>query len=372
MQTQSPIPPVVEEEEKSRLDLWKESVGRVFKLTTKSYGIRTVVYTQVMAVTETENPGDFDVQVSCVEITARVLSSKRAHSSMCKEGTIHHDAESLLLPSGFGEKCPVAEFEYIAGAILAHATSCLDRVMQPDPDDKTSIDIPIDLPHLKLTVMEASLVRNSPFLIKDLYFLTANSVLAAIESINQELQRASRNMRLTDAADSVYVEQKNEAVLSLREKLKNASLEPIAQRGRTQPAETCDPISLLKQSTPAFPVQANGAKGGEAKEAKAAAPGRRSELAPLQIDSIALALLGKPSASQLSWESPNPSKEGAVFRIGQEHGLLQFVRWAHVSGRSASEPEAAGKKLRAFFNGYENAYTGPDKSGVYPLLKPIF
>jgi hypothetical protein len=370
MQTPTPTTPEIYEEQ-TRLDLWKESVGRVFKLTTKSYGIRTVVYTQVKAVTETEVPGDFDVQVACAEIIARVLSSKRAHSSVCKEGTIHHTADSVLLPDGFGEECPAAEFENITTAILAHATGCLDRVMIPDPEEKSAIDIPIDLPHLKLTEMEASLVQDSPFLIKDLYFLTANSVHAAFESINQDLHRASRNNRLTDTADPVYLEQKNEAVSTLREKLRNASLEPTGQRNRTQPAEVCDPIALM-QTTPAFPMHANGSHVANGNDAKPSpATGKRSDLALVEIDSIALALLGKPAATQISWQIQNPSTEGAVYRVGQKCGLLEFVRWAHVSGRLATAQESAGKKIRSYFGGYEGTYTGPDKTGVYPVLKPI-
>ena len=369
MQTTSPIPPEIDEE-KSRLDLWQESVGKVFKLTTKSYGIRTVVYTQVKAVTETEVPGEFDVQVSCAEIIARLLSSKRAHSSVCKEGTIHHNAESALLPDGFGDECSAAEFESVTTTILAHATGCLDRVMIPDPEEKSIIDIPIDLPHLKLTEMEASLVQDSPFLIKDLYFLTANSVHAAFEAINQNLQRSSRNNRLTDTADPVYVEQKNEAVSSLRTKLRSASLEPTGQRNRSQPAGVCDPLSLM-QTTPAIPAHPNG-HGAGVNDAKPSAPnGKRADLALVEIDSIALALLGKPAATQLSWEVQNPSTEGAVYRVGQKCGLLEFVRWAHLSGRLATEQEFAGKKVRSFFSSYDGAYTGPDKTGVYPVLKPV-
>lgn len=357
-------------EEKSRQDLWRESVGKVFKLTTKSYGIRTVVYTQVKAVTETEVPGEFDVQVSCAEIIARVLSSKRAHSSVCKEGTIHHNADSVLLPDGFGEECATAEFESVTTAILAHATSCLNRVMVPDPEEKSIIDIPIDLPHLKLTEMEASLVQDSPFLIKDLYFLTANSVHAAFEAINQDLQRSSRNNRLTDTADPVYVEQKNEAVSSLRAKLRNASLEPTGHRTRSQPAGACDPLSLM-QTTPVFPGHGNGHGAGINDAKPSPATGKRADLALVEIDSIALALLGKPAATQLSWEVQNPSTEGAVYRVGQKCGLLEFVRWAHLSGRLATEEEFAGKKVRSFFSNYDGTYKGPDKSGVYPVLKPV-
>lgn len=357
-------------EEKSRQDLWRESVGKVFKLTTKSYGIRTVVYTQVKAVTETEVPGEFDVQVSCAEIIARVLSSKRAHSSVCKEGTIHHNADSVLLPDGFGEECSTAEFESVTTAILAHATSCLNRVMVPDPEEKSIIDIPIDLPHLKLTEMEASLVQDSPFLIKDLYFLTANSVHAAFEAINQDLQRSSRNNRLTDTADPVYVEQKNEAVSSLRAKLRNASLEPTGHRTRSQPAGACDPLSLM-QTTPVFPGHGNGHGAGINDAKPSPATGKRADLALVEIDSIALALLGKPAATQLSWEVQNPSTEGAVYRVGQKCGLLEFVRWAHLSGRLATEEEFAGKKVRSFFSNYDGTYKGPDKSGVYPVLKPV-
>jgi hypothetical protein len=30
----------------------------------------------------------------------------------------------------------------------------------------------------------------------------------------------------------------------------------------------------------------------------------------------------------------------------------------------------AGKELRTFFNGWDQHYTGPDKDGIYPLLRP--
>ena len=45
---------------------------------------------------------------------------------------------------------------------------------------------------MTLTDMEATLVRHSPFLAKNVYFLTANSVAAAQASIQQELTRALR------------------------------------------------------------------------------------------------------------------------------------------------------------------------------------
>jgi len=196
------------DKELTLVGLWKEAVGKVFKLISKSYGIRTVTYTQIKAVKEGTPLGEFDIEVLCAEFTARVLTSKRAHSSICKEGVIHQNQRSVLTPGSFGEECQLKEFEKVTGAILSHATTNLDWLMQSDPEEKMEIEVPIDLPHLKLTSMEASLVRNSPFLIKDLYFLTANSRQAAFESINHELLRASRNTRLADAVDPVYVAQK--------------------------------------------------------------------------------------------------------------------------------------------------------------------
>jgi hypothetical protein len=353
------------------VDLWKEAVGKVFKLVSKSYGLRTVTYTYVKAVKEGLPLGEFDIEVLCAELSARVLTSKRAHSSMCKEGSIHQNARSVLTPGSFGDECDLGEFDKIAGAILAHATTNLDWAIQSDPEDKLEIEVPIDLPHLKLTSMEASLVRNSPFLIKDLYFLTANSVQAAFESINQDLHRASRNTRLADAVDPVYVSQKNEAVISLRKKLSSAPQETNLQKNRPQSADACDPLSLM-QTAPAFQLRDSGphSAGSSGPKKVAATGGGRTGLALVAMDSIALALLGRAAAASLSWERQNPSQEGAVFRLGEECGLLKFVRWAHVSGRAVPEQEAAGKKIRGFFAGPDNSYSGPDRDGIYPLLKP--
>ena len=86
-------------------------------------------------------------------------------------------------------------------------------------------------------------------------------------------------------------------------------------------------------------------------------------------NSIVLALRGKPSPANLSWERQNPSKQGAVFRLGKECGLLEFVRWAHLSGRPVSDHEVAAKNLPAYFTGHDGAYSGPDKEGFYPLFK---
>lgn len=338
--------------------LWQEAVGKVFKLTHKVYGVRTVTYTQVKSVKDVGLNGDFHIEVVCAEIMARVLTSKRTHSAICKEGVLRETAQSELYPESFGVECPAGEYEKVTDAILAHANTYLDWVMQEAPEENTEIEIPIDLPHIKLTDMEASLVRNSPFLIKDLYFLTANSVQAGFASIQQELQRASRNMRLTDAVDPVYVKQKNDAVVSLREKLKTASLEP-PPRKEAKPEPQPNPMSMLHSAPPASVTPA-----------KDAAQGRRSVVSALEIDSIMLALLGKPSATRLSWERPNPSEECVFYHIGQEGGLLEFVRWAHVSGRILTAPETASRKLQQYFKGFNDAYTGPDKDGIYPLMKP--
>ena len=85
---------------------------------------------------------------------------------------------------------------------------------------------------------------------------------------------------------------------------------------------------------------------------------------------ITQALRGKPSPANVSWQVLNPSSEGAVYRIGRDCGLLNFAGWAHVSGSpfSEQEAEAAGKKLKSFFDGPDAAYTGPDRDGVHPLF----
>ena len=329
MTNPAPVEPEVAEEISVR-GLWQEAVGRVFKLAAKIYGMRTVTYTQVKAVKETGADGRFEIEVLCVEITARVLSGKRTHSNICKEGVLPQEAGSELRPDSFGEECSSAEFEKVTRAILAYTNSYLDWVIQAAPEEKTEIELPIDLPHLQLTDMEASLVRNSPFLVadRDLYFLTPGSIQAALASIQQEMQRASRNMLLADAPDPVYVTQKNEAVASLYAKLKQA-------------------------------------------QADAAVVRRNTVAAGLELDSLALALLGKPSATTVSWAMANPSEEGAVFRVGLTCAPLDFVRWAHVSGRPpAEEALATRREVRDYFRGFNDAYTGPDKEGIYPLLKP--
>ncbi len=308
-------------------ELWHQAVGKVFKISAKIYGMSTVNYTQVKAVKDTGTDGRFEIEVLCVEITARVLSGKRTHSNICKEGVLPQEAGSELLPGSFGDECSVAEFEKVTGAILAYTNTYLDWVIQAAPEEKTDIEVPIDAPHLKLTDMEASLVRNSPFLIKDVYFLTPNSIRAALVSIQHELSRASRNMHLGDAADAEYVERKNEASASLHAKLKRAQKSAVA-------------------------VQKDAA------------------LAALELDSLALALLGKPSIITVSWATANPSEEGAVYSLGSQCTPLDFVRWAHVSGRLVPDEDAANRNLREYFRGYNDTYTGPGKDGVYPLLKP--
>lgn len=314
-------------EEISVLPLWQQAVGKVFKLAARIYGMRTVTYTQVKAVKQTGADGRFEIEVLCVEITSRVLSGKRTHSNICKEGIMPQEAGSDLRPDSFGDECSRAEFEKVTGAILAYTNTYLDWVMQAAPEENTEIEIPIDLPHLKLTDMEASLVRNSPFLMRDLYFLTPNSIRAALASIQQELQRASRNMLLADAADPLYVERKNEATASLHAKLKAAQIAAAAVRKETAQAT-------------------------------------------LELDSLSLALLGKAAATTVTWVTANPSEEGPVAHFGAQSTPLDFVRWAHVSGRLVPDEVAAARDLRAYFRGYNDSYTGPDKDGVFPLMKP--
>ncbi len=245
----------------------------------------------------------------------------------CKEGVLPQEAGSELRPDSFGDECSAAEFEKVTGAILAYTNTYLDWVIQDVPEERTEIEIPIDLPHLKLTDMEASLVRNSPFLLQDVYFLTPNSIRAALASIQQELQRASRNMRLADAADPLYVERKNAATISLHAKLREA-------------------------------------------QSAAAAVRKDTARVALEFDSLSLALLGKSSATTVSWATANPSEEGAVYSFGLQCIPLDFVRWAHISGRMVPDEVAAGRDLRAYFRGYNDSYTGPDKDGIYPLMKP--
>lgn len=316
-----------QDEESSVRSYWQAAVGKVFKLASKPYGIRKVTYTQVNAVKDTDTDGNFAIEVQCVEIIARVLDGKRTHSNICKEGVMHQAADSDLLPDSYGEECPLPEFEKVTGAILAYTNTYLEWVMQEAPEEKTEIGIPVDLPHLVLTDMEASLVRNSPFLVKDRYIITPNSIRAAAASLQQEMSRASRSMLLVDAVDAIYVAQKNEAAETLRAKLSEA------QRA-------------------------------------AAAVRKDTALAALHLDSLSLAMLGKSSATTISWARANPSEEGAVFHLGMECGPLDFVRWAHVSGRMVSDEAAAGKELKAYFQGWNHGYTGPAADGIYPLLRP--
>ena len=323
-----PIPPEAEwSEEVPVRSLWDAAVGKVFKLTSKPFGVRNVTYTQMKSVRDSGTAGDFEIEVLCVEIIARVLDGKRTHSNICKEGVLHHAAGSVLLPASFGEECPLPEFEKVTGAILAYTNTYLEWVMQESPEEQTEIGIPADLPHLRLTDMEASLVRNSPFLAKDLYFVTRNSIRAAVVSMRQELQRASRSMLLADAMDPIYIAKKNEATASLRAKLIQGRREVTAMRKDTN---------------------------------------RKL----LQLDSLCLALLGQHSTTSVYWVRANPSDEGPVFCVGLVCSALDFVRWAHVSGRQVPPEVAARKELRAWFNGWNGGYTGPDADGVYPLLKP--
>jgi hypothetical protein len=323
-----PVPPDAERpEEFSVLNLWKAAVGKVYKLTSKTYGVRKVTYTLVKAVKDTDLAGNFEIDVLCVEIVGRVIDGKRTHSNICKEGVVSQTADTELLPGSFGEICPLPEFEKVTGAILAYTNTYLEWVMQEAPEDETSIEIPVDLPHFQLTDMEASLVRNSPFLVKDLYIVTPNSIRAAFASIQMEMSRASRSMLLADAVDPIYIGQKNEAADTLRAKLHEAQLAAAAVRKDTA-------------------------------------------LAALELDSLSLALLGKPSATTLSWVTANPSEEGAVFHLGMARAPLDFVRWAHMSGRMVPQEAAAGRDLKAYFNGWNHSYTGPDVDGIYPLLRP--
>src|SRR3954468_10549061 len=188
----------VDAQDKSLQDHWHESIGRVFKLVSKSYGIRNVIYTLIKGVKDLEVPGEYDIEVACAEITARILNTKRAHSSGCKEGVIHQTEESILTPTSFGEECTLEEFEAVSTAIMAHATRNLDLRLQRDADEEPVLSLPFDLPHFEVNEMEASLLRHSPFLAKHIYVVSANSLKAGFSSINQELERAARSTRLTD------------------------------------------------------------------------------------------------------------------------------------------------------------------------------
>jgi hypothetical protein len=279
-----------------------------------------------------------------VEVTARTINGKRTQSSICKEGALREEATTDLVPESFGDECPVTEFEKLTSGIMAYTNSYLDWAMQADPEEQTDIATPVDLPHMTLSDMEATLVRHSPFLAKNVYFLTANSVAAAQASIQQELTRALRGMLLVDAVDALYVAQKNEALLSLQDKLKVAAQE-MEERRILASVETQKRENQLVER-------------------------RRPGFASLQIDSLTLALLGKPAATALRWMSANPSEEGPVFCVAGQSAPLEFVRWAHISGRAVPEATTAGRKVVEFFQGMSQTYTGPDRDGIYPLLKP--
>lgn len=381
----------VEAQDKSLQDHWHESIGRVFKLVGKSYGIRNVIYTLIKGVKDLPVAGEYDIEVACAEITARILNSKRAHSSGCKEGVIHQNEESILTPTSFGEECTLEEFEAVSTAIMAHATMNLDILLQRDPDEEPEVNLPVDLPHFDITEMEAGLLRHSPFLARSIYLVSANSLKAGFSSINQELQRAARSTRLTDVCDPVYLAYKDDTVAALRAKLTAAAEELTARKNLLAQTETRPPMTLAaapaapqrptialkprKEATfPPLPVANNHESEPfpETQIQKAPDPAisRRLGLTPLEKrNSIALALMGKPSQAALFWEKQNPSKEGAVYHIGKETGLLEFVRWAHISGRSVPETEAHGRKPRDYFTGPGASYRGPDTHGIYPLLR---
>lgn len=309
------------------LDRWRAAEGRVYKLVTKPYGIRQVTYTQVRAVHEPVADGSFDVEVRCVEIVARVIAGKRTHSNISKEGRLHQRAGTGLPPESFGVECPAAEFDKVTEAILAYTNTYLEWVIQEAPEEQTGIGMPLDVPHLRLTAMEASLLRHSPFLAGDVYFLTPNAVEAGLLSVHSEMARAARNVHLADAVDPMYVMEKNAAAAALGARLEQA-------RGEA--------------ATVQRPVRVG---------------------AGLQIDSLCLALLGRPSTTLLHWVTANPSEEGVIASLGPNRDPLDFVRWAHVSGRMVAPEAAAGRDLRDFFRGWNHGYTGPDKDGIYPLMQ---
>src|SRR6478609_8363719 len=89
------VEPVMEEI--SGRQLWDAAVGRVFKLASKNNGVRTVTYTQVKAA----GAVGFDIEVCCVEITGRTISSKRTYSNICKEGVLQQEAHTALMPESF-------------------------------------------------------------------------------------------------------------------------------------------------------------------------------------------------------------------------------------------------------------------------------
>lgn len=326
---------------------WDAAVGKVFKLVDQNEGTRNVIYTQVKGVRDAAPPGSgaFNIEVLCVEVTARTVSSKWTQSNICKEGVLRQEADTDLLPESFGEECPLPEFEKLTGAILASTNSYLDWVMQSDTEQPAGIDAPIELAHVVLTEMEAGIVRASPYLGKTgVYFLTANSITAAQSLIQHEIKRIQRGTETGEVTDEAYLAQKNEAIESLQNKMKSAAQEMEGRRIlATVEAQKRDNL-LLERRRPAF--------------------------ASLQLDSLTLALLGKPAATSLRWMSANPSEDGPVFCCSGQFAPLEFVRWAHASGRTVSEADTKAIKLRDFFKGFDQAYTGPNREGFYPLLKP--
>ena len=118
--------------------------------------------------------------------------------------------------------------------------------MQRDTEEENEIEVPVDLPHFKVTEMEASLLRNSPFLVKDVYLLSINSLKAGFDSINLELQRAARNTRLADTCDPVYVERKNETVTSLRDTTEAASHSGNKRSGPSNRSDTSTRYQRLR------------------------------------------------------------------------------------------------------------------------------
>src|SRR6478736_1021894 len=104
-------------EEMSLRERWDAAVGKVFKLVHKEYGLRLVTFTQINAIRDADTAGAFDIEVLCVEISARVLSGKRAHGNICKEGVLRQEADGELLPESFGMECSPAEFAKVTSAI---------------------------------------------------------------------------------------------------------------------------------------------------------------------------------------------------------------------------------------------------------------
>ena len=91
-------------EEISGRQLWDAAVGKVFKLASRNSGARNVTYTQVKAVRDAAPAGSgaFEIEVLCVEITARTLSSKRMQSNICKEGVLRQEGTPGCCPGVSG------------------------------------------------------------------------------------------------------------------------------------------------------------------------------------------------------------------------------------------------------------------------------